>query len=293
MIWSGYLRMENIFSTAYNYLRTFAWVDVLDILIAAFLIYQVLKFVRGTSVESVLRGIIVLILVYFLADFLQLNVIHYILANTMQIGLVAVLIMFQPELRKMLESLGRSKLSTLLRRDEDETDIRIMIREVVDACSSMSWSRTGALIVFERNKPLDEILTAATELDAKTTSELVKNIFFVKAPLHDGAMVIRQARIKAAGCVLPLTENEALPKELGTRHRAGIGITENSDAVSVIVSEETGVISAAQGGAIRRNLSPETLENLLIHELIEEQENKNEVVEKTRNLFNIRKGKSK
>ena len=168
--------MENIFSTAYNYLRTFAWVDVLDILIAAFLIYQVLKFVRGTSVESVLRGIIVLILVYFLADFLQLNVIHYILANTMQIGLVAVLIMFQPELRKMLESLGRSKLSTLLRRDEDETDIRIMIREVVDACSSMSWSRTGALIVFERNKPLDEILTAATELDAKTTSELVKNI---------------------------------------------------------------------------------------------------------------------
>ncbi len=285
--------MENIFSTAYNYLRTFAWVDVLDILIAAFLIYQVLKFVRGTSVESVLRGIIVLILVYFLADFLQLNVIHYILANTMQIGLVAVLIMFQPELRKMLESLGRSKLSTLLRRDEDETDIRIMIREVVDACSSMSWSRTGALIVFERNKPLDEILTAATELDAKTTSELVKNIFFVKAPLHDGAMVIRQARIKAAGCVLPLTENEALPKELGTRHRAGIGITESSDAVSVIVSEETGVISAAQGGAIRRNLSPETLENLLIHELIEEQENKNEVVEKTRNLFNIRKGKSK
>ena len=285
--------MENIFSTAYNYLRTFAWVDVLDILIAAFLIYQVLKFVRGTSVESVLRGIIVLILVYFLADFLQLNVIHYILANTMQIGLVAVLIMFQPELRKMLESLGRSKLSTLLRRDEDETDIRIMIREVVDACSSMSWSRTGALIVFERNKPLDEILTAATELDAKTTSELVKNIFFVKAPLHDGAMVIRQARIKAAGCVLPLTENEALPKELGTRHRAGIGITESSDAVSVIVSEETGVISVAQGGAIRRNLSPETLENLLIHELIEEQENKNEVVEKTRNLFNIRKGKSK
>ena len=211
----------------------------------------------------------------------------------MQIGLVAVLIMFQPELRKMLESLGRNKLSTLLRREENETDVRAMIREVVDACSSMSWSRTGALIVFERTKPLDEILTAATELDAKTTSELVKNIFFVKAPLHDGAMVIRQARIKAAGCVLPLTENEALPKELGTRHRAGIGITESSDAVSVIVSEETGVISTAIGGAIRRNLSPEALENLLIHELIEVQENKNEVVEKTRNLFNFRKGKSK
>ncbi len=285
--------MENIFNTVYNYLRTFAWLDVLDILIAAFLIYQVLKFVRGTSVESVIKGIVILIAIYFAADFFGLNVIRFVLENTMQIGLVAVLIMFQPELRKMLESLGRNKLSTLLRREENETDVRAMIREVVDACSSMSWSRTGALIVFERTKPLDEILTAATELDAKTTSELVKNIFFVKAPLHDGAMVIRQARIKAAGCVLPLTENEALPKELGTRHRAGIGITESSDAVSVIVSEETGVISTAIGGAIRRNLSPEALENLLIHELIEVQENKNEVVEKTRNLFNFRKGKSK
>ncbi len=285
--------MENILTTMFHYLRTVAWLDVLDVLITAFLIYQVLKFVRGTSVESVLRGIIVLIVIYFLADFLGLNVIRFVLSNTMQIGLVAVLIIFQPELRRVLESLGRSKLTTLLRRDEDETDVRVMIREVVDACSSMSWSRTGALIVFERTKPLDEVLTASTELDAKTTSELVKNIFFVKAPLHDGAMVIRQARIKAAGCVLPLTENEALPKDLGTRHRAGIGITESTDAVSVIVSEETGVISVANGGAIRRNLSPEALENLLIHELIEVQENKTEVVEKTRNLFGLRKGKSK
>lgn len=285
--------MENILTTMFHYLRTVAWLDVLDVLITAFLIYQVLKFVRGTSVESVLRGIIVLIVIYFLAGFLGLNVIRFVLDNTMQIGLVAVLIIFQPELRRVLESLGRSKLTTLLRRDEDETDVRVMIREVVDACSSMSWSRTGALIVFERTKPLDEVLTAATELDAKTTSELVKNIFFVKAPLHDGAMVIRQARIKAAGCVLPLTENEALPKDLGTRHRAGIGITESTDAISVIVSEETGVISVANGGAIRRNLSPEALENLLIHELIEVQENKTEVVEKTRNLFGLRKGKSK
>lgn len=285
--------MENILDTVFHYLRTFAWLDALDILITAFLIYQVLKLVRGTSVESVIKGIVMLIILYFIADFFGLNVIHFVLKNTMQIGLVALLIMFQPELRKMLESLGRNKLSSLLRREENETDVRVMIREVVDACSSMSWSRTGALIVFERNKPLDEILTAATELDAKATSELIKNIFFVKAPLHDGAMVIRQARIKAAGCVLPLTENEALPKELGTRHRAGIGITESADAVSVIVSEETGVISAAQGGAIRRNLSPEALENLLIHELIEVQENKNEVVEKTKNLFSLRKGKSK
>lgn len=285
--------MENIFNTALHYLRTFNLWDVLDILIAAFLIYQVLKFVQGTSVASVIKGIVFLLILLYVSQFMGLNVINFVLKNTMQIGLTAVLIMFQPELRKMLESLGRRKLSTLLRREEDETEVRVMIREVVDACSSMSWSRTGALIVFEREKPLDEVLTAATELDAKTTSELVKNIFFVKAPLHDGAMIIRQARIKAAGCVLPLTENEALPKELGTRHRAGIGITESTDAVSVIVSEETGVISAAINGAIRRNLSPEALENVLIHEIIEVQDNKTDVVVKTRNLFGLRKGKSK
>ena len=287
------MHMENIFNTALHYLRTFNVLDILDILITAFLIYQVLKFVQGTSVESVIKGIVFLLILLYVSDFIGLNVINFVLMNTMQVGLIAVLIMFQPELRKMLESLGRRKISTLLRREEDETEVRVMIREVVDACSSMSWSRTGALIVFEREKPLDEVLTAATELDAKTTSELVKNIFFVKAPLHDGAMIIRQARIKAAGCVLPLTENETLPKELGTRHRAGIGITESTDAVSVVVSEETGVISAAISGTIRRNLSPEALENFLIHELIEAQDNKNDVVGKTRNLFGLRKGKSK
>ena len=285
--------MEKFLELAMQYLRTLNFLDVLDVLIVAFIVYQVLKLVRGTSVESVIKGVVFLLILYFVSDLIGLNVINFVLRNTAQVGLVAVIIVFQPELRRMLESLGSSKLSTLLRRTEDETETRVMIREIVDACSSMSWSRTGALIVFERKKQLDEILTAATELDAKTTSELVKNIFFVKAPLHDGAMVIRQARIKAAGCVLPLTENEALPKELGTRHRAGIGITEKTDAVSVIVSEETGVISVAINGVIRRNLSPETLENLLIYELIEQQESRSEVVSKTRSLFSLRKGKSK
>ena len=285
--------MDKILDLVMQYLRAVNFLDVLDVLIVAFIVYQVLKLLRGTSVESVIKGIVLLLVLYFVSEMVGLNVINFVLRNTAQVGLLAVIVVFQPELRRMLESLGSSKLTTLLRRTEDETEVRVMIREIVDACSSMSWSRTGALIVFERRKQLDEILTAATEIDAKTTSELVKNIFFVKAPLHDGAMVIRQARIRAAGCVLPLTENEALPKELGTRHRAGIGITEQTDAVSVIVSEETGVISVAINGAIRRNLSPETLENLLIHELIEVQESKNEVVQKTRSLFGLRKGKSK
>ena len=168
LIQSGYLHMENILDTVFHYLRTFAWLDVLDILITAFLIYQVLKLVRGTSVESVIKGIVILIILYFISYFFGLNVIHFVLKNTMQIGLVAVLIVFQPELRKMLESLGRNKLSSLLRREENETDVRVMIREVVDACSSMSWSRTGALIVFERNKPLREGASARRRHDYST-----------------------------------------------------------------------------------------------------------------------------
>ncbi|NLD87694.1 MAG: TIGR00159 family protein, partial [Clostridiales bacterium] len=147
------------------------------------------------------------------------------------------------------------------------TEIHIMIREVVDACSSMSWSRTGALIVFERKTKMEDIIKAATILDAKPTSELIKNIFFINSPLHDGAMIIRDGRILAAGCVLPLSIDETLAKELGTRHRAGIGITEHTDAVSVIVSEETGIISTAINGQIKRKLSPESLENFLRREL--------------------------
>jgi diadenylate cyclase len=276
-----------------DYIRMFSWVDALDILIVALLIYQVLKFAHGTSVESILKGILVVIVMYFVSDIAHLSVIHYVLQTTSTVALFAVLIMFQPELRRIMETLGRSRrLSAFLKRDDNEPDVRVMIREVVDACSSMSWSRTGALIVFEREKPLGEVLTAATQLDAKTTSELVKNIFFVKAPLHDGAMIISGTRIAAAGCVLPLSENEELPPELGTRHRAGIGITEKTDAVSVIVSEETGVISVAVAGALRRNLSPEALENVLIHEIIEVLD-KTEVIKKTQNLFVPRKGKSK
>ena len=288
--------LQNIWGTVQGYLHAFEPLDVLDILITAFLIYQVLKLVQGTSAAGIIRGIVLLFVLYGVAYFVELNVIVFVLENVAQVGLLAVIIMFQPELRKMLDSLGRSKLTTILKREQAETDMRAMIREVVDACSSMSWSRTGALIVFERDKPLDEIVNAATEVDAKPTSELIKNIFFVKAPLHDGAMVVRDARIKAAGGVLPLTENEALPKELGTRHRAGIGVTEHSDAVSVVVSEETGVISVAIGGAIRRNLSSEALENTLIRELIEYREKKDpakiDMLEKTRNLLGILKGKS-
>lgn len=284
--------MSEILYTISHYIKTITFQDILDIIIAAYLVYQVLKIIRGTSVESVIKGIVVLVILQYLSYFAGLNVINYVIKNVTQLGLIAILIMFQPELRKMLESLGRRNITQLLKREDKETDVRVMIREVVDACSSMSWSRTGALIVFERDSPLNEIITAATELDAKVSSELIKNLFFIKAPLHDGAMVIGADRIKAAGCVLPLTENEELPKDMGTRHRAGIGITESTDAVAVIVSEESGIISFAVKGAIKRNLSPEALENILIYELIEARV-ESEVVTKTRNLFDWRKGRGK
>ncbi len=246
--------------------------DILEILLVAFLIYKIMMFIHNTSVERVLKGILILLVLMPVSDFLNLSVINFILRNTMQIGLVAILIMFQPELRRMLESVGGTGLQKIFEREAAESDTRAMIREIVDACSSMSWSRTGALIVFERKNKLADTVTAATTVDAKVSSELVRNIFFKNSPLHDGAMIVQSGRLMYAGCVLPLSENEELSKELGTRHRAGIGITEVTDAVSVMVSEETGAVSIAVRGDIRRGLSPETLEKLLTEELITKEE---------------------
>ena len=246
--------------------------DILEILLVAFLIYKLMTFIHNTSVERVLKGILLLLILMPVSDWLNLNVIYFILRNTMQIGLVAILIMFQPELRRVLESVGGTGLQKIFEREAEESDTRAMIREIVDACSSMSWSRTGALIVFERKNKLTDVVTAPTKVDAKVSSELVRNIFFKNSPLHDGAMIIQSGRLMYAGCVLPLSENEELSKELGTRHRAGIGITEVTDAVSLMVSEETGSVSVAVRGVIRRGLSPETLEKVLENELIAQEE---------------------
>ncbi len=272
--------------------KTASLMDVLDIAIVAFLIYKALKFIHGTSFANALKGVFILVVIMIVSDEIGLNIINFVLRNTLQIGLIALLVLFQPEIRKVLEQMGNTKITQILKRETEETEIHSMIREVVDACSSMSWSRTGALIVFERKTRMDDIITAATIVDAKTTSELVKNIFFVKAPLHDGAMIIRDGRVYAAGCVLPLSENESLAKELGTRHRAGIGISEHTDAISVIVSEETGIISTASNGQIKRNLSPESLENLLKRELIPVEPEK-DVKKTVKKMQSIWKGRSK
>ncbi|MBE6929305.1 MAG: TIGR00159 family protein [Ruminococcaceae bacterium] len=261
--------IRNFILTGAHYIRTATLWDMLEVLLVAYVIYRVWRFVRHTSVERVIKGILILLIMSQVAQELQLNVISFVLSNTLQIGLIAILIMFQPELRKVLEQVGATSLRQIFEREEDEkAETKLMIPEIVEACSSMSWSRTGALIVFERKNALHDVVTASTSVDAKVTAELVKNIFFKNAPLHDGAMVISDGRIVAAGGVLPLSENEKLSKELGTRHRAGIGVTEKTDAISLMVSEETGAISVAKNGSIRRGLSPEALTNILTEELV-------------------------
>jgi len=259
--------IRNFISTVPHYFRTATFWDVFEVLLIGYLIYRVWRFVRHTSVERVIKGVLIMLLLAQLSQWLQLSVINFILRNTLQIGLIAILIVFQPELRKVLEQVGGTSLRQVFEREKQETDNRQMIAEMVEACSSMSWSRTGALIVFERKNALKDVVTASTEVDAQVTAELVKNIFFKNAPLHDGAMIVSEGRIVAAGGVLPLSENEKLSKELGTRHRAGIGITEKTDAVSLMVSEETGAISVAKNGQIQRGLSPEALTAVLTEEL--------------------------
>ena len=236
--------------------------DVLDILIVAFLFYKLLGFIRETRAEQLAKGLLVLVLVALAASWLHLYTLQWILSNLVNVGLIAIVIIFQPELRRLLENLGRNKLiSNFSGIDlEEAEEITIEIRE---ALLSMSKSRTGALIVFERETTLTDIIETGTLIQAGISREMIGNIFYEGAPLHDGALIVRGDKLWAAGCVLPLTEDKKLSKELGTRHRAGIGITENSDALVIIVSEETGIISKAENGKLERNLNAARIDELL------------------------------
>ncbi len=250
-----------------NLLTTMGWADIIDILLVAYLIYKAIWFVRRTNSYNLAKGIIVFLIVMLLADLLGLKMISFVLRKAAELGLIALVILFQPELRRLLERMGSSFSST---RGEIGTEIDSSIAHTVLACTEMSASRTGALIIFERGVKLNEIMSTGTIINADTNAELIKNIFFNKAPLHDGALIIRDGRIAAAGCVLPLTKSTNLSKELGMRHRAGIGLSEQSDAVVVIVSEETGSISVSIDGMLKRHLTAATLERLLRAELIME-----------------------
>ena len=236
--------------------------DVLDIMIVAFLFYKLLGFIRETRAEQLAKGLLVLVLVALAASWLHLYTLQWILSNLVNVGLIAIVIIFQPELRRLLENLGRNKLiSNFSGIDLEEAEE--ITTEIREALISMSKSRTGALIVFERETTLTDIIETGTLIQAGISREMIGNIFYEGAPLHDGALIVRGDKLWAAGCVLPLTEDKKLSKELGTRHRAGIGITENSDALVFIVSEETGIISKAENGKLERNLNAQRIDELL------------------------------
>ena len=243
------------------------WSDYLDIAVVAFLIYRLLPLIRAPGTMRIARAVLALMVIAGLAAVLRLYTLSFILNQFMAVGLLAVVILFQPELRRMLDRLGNVQFRALFGNPKPTQDLDAMIAQTVMSCEIMSRERVGALIVFAREARLEDYFKTGTPIDGQVTEQLIRNIFFVKAPLHDGAMIIRDGRIAAAGCVLPLSDSNHLSADLGTRHRAGVGMSEVSDAVVVIVSEETGTISVAVGGMLKRHLAPQTLEKLLRNEL--------------------------
>ena len=244
------------------------WSDYVDIALVAFLIYKLLPLVRNPSTMRIVRAILGVVIVAWGAEMLQLYTVSFILNQLLAVGLLAFVILFQPELRRMLDHLGSVKFRNILgvsAKPAQEMDV--IISQTVMACETMSQERVGALIVFAREARLEEYFKTGTQIDGQVSEQLIRNIFFPKASLHDGAMIVRDGRVAAAGCVLPLSDSNRLSADLGTRHRAGVGISEVSDAVVIIVSEETGTISVAVGGMLKRHLAPQTLERLLRNEL--------------------------
>lgn len=272
--------MENFLN---NILSSIGLNDVLDILIVAFLVYKVLGFIRETRAEQLAKGIVVLVGATLLSNFFDLYTLHWLLSGVMTVGLVALVVIFQPELRRALEHLGRSRFVNIM-NDIDKEDAKRMVTEMVNAVETMSASRTGALMVIEKEITLNDIVETGTVIDARISAEMIGNVFYEGAPLHDGAMIIRGSRLYAAGCVLPLTQNKELSKELGTRHIAGIGITENSDALVIIVSEETGVISMAQNGVLTRFMDGKSIEKILLDMYLQE-DNKGFLTDKLSKVF--------
>ena len=256
--------------TIQNFIQQLAgmqWTDYLDIALVTFLIYRLLPLIRTPSTMRIARAVAAVVVIAVITEEMHLYTLSYILDQFLDIGLLAFVVLFQPELRRMLDRLGSVKLRSIFGISKPQQELDKVISNTVAACEVMSRERVGALIVFSREARLEEIIRTGTVVDAQVSEQLIRNIFFPKAALHDGAMIIRDGRVAAAGCVLPLSDSNRLNADLGTRHRAGVGISENSDAVVVIVSEETGTISVAVGGMLKRHLAPQTLERLLHNEL--------------------------
>ena len=276
---------------SFNAMKTAGPMDVIDILIVAYIIYRLMKLLKDTSAARLAKGVIWLLLIFLVATLAGLNTISFILRNSLGLGVTAAIVIFQPELRRLLEQLGKGNFSSLLVSANDPAAVEAAINATVKACSDMSKSKTGVLIVFERKERLGEIVSTGTVMDAEPSPELLKNIFFKNSPLHDGALIMREGRICAAGCVLPLSGNQNLSRDLGTRHRAAVGMSESSDSVLVVVSEETGAISVAIGGMLKRHLSPEVLRKVLEAELIMDDKPDKKGIAALRNIWKGGAGK--
>lgn len=262
------------------------WYDVLDILLVTALIYQFIRLIQRTRAAQLIKGIALVIVVYFVAGVLELKTVSYIFQNVLQIGLLAIIVVFQPELRRALEQMGRGGISFLQKRHTSE---RIsmwhgVIVAICDSVHSMAESKTGALIVIARETGLNEIIGTGAVINAAVTSELIETIFYEGTPLHDGAIIIDNGRLRAAGCLLPLTSNIEISRNMGTRHRAALGMSETSDALVIVVSEETGTISLAHNGLLVTKLDGSNLFRILSKELMSTP-NENDSVKSIRRLF--------
>ena len=275
--------METVRSIIYNFRIT----DAIDIAIVSFILYKVISFIRETRAQQLVRGIIVLVAAFLLSSALNLYLLNWLLRSIVTMGIFALVVLFQPELRRGLEQIGRRNLMLNQFRSIDKDNAIAIVNEIVTAIDDFSSSRTGALICFERQTMLNDIIETGAVVDAAISARLLGNLFYEGSPLHDGAVIIRGDRIHAAACVLPLTEKKTIGRNLGTRHRAGVGITEVSDALVLIVSEETGVISIAENGNLRRFVDLKTVEKLLLDVYLTEDES---LAEKIGNLFRSRKG---
>ena len=268
------LRFGELMEAVISNFRVFGLRDIIDIAVVALALYQIFIFARKSRAGQLVRGLVLLLAVYALANLLELRTVRWALTSVMQIGFIAAIVLFQPELRRTLERIGQStNLSKIMlgTRRQDPTLREAWQSAVVaicDAAEQLSDTRTGALMVLERANNLEEIIRTGTPLSADVIPEMLGTIFYEGTPLHDGAVIIRDGRIVAAGCVLPLSNNLEMGKDMGTRHRAGLGMSENSDAIVVVVSEETGIISLAKNGVLIRRLDRQNLFNMLQDEII-------------------------
>lgn len=283
-----------LWDTVVSLVSGFGIFDVLDIVIVAYLLYKAIELFRETRAKQLIKGILVVLIVWGLARWWGMNSVNWLIEKVADAALIAVAIIFQPEIRRALEGMGRSKLGNLglltATPEEERESVLAGIDSVCRSASSLQEQKVGALIVFERETALGEIINNGTHIGAAPSPSLIGNIFFPKSPLHDGAVVIRGGKIQAAGCILPLTSRNDTDKSLGTRHRAALGMSENSDAVVVVISEETGIISIAENGKLTRNYTSITLREALNSLLLPEKE------ETKKNLFSrikITKGDGK